>query len=51
MFGLGLGLALGLGLRLSGGSGNSDKKPRNYRHCYYQHLWVVIPIVGNSANW
>ena len=27
------------------GSGNSDQKPRNY-----QHLWVLIPKVGNSDD-
>ena len=61
-YGLGYGLELGLGLALEiglcGGSGNSDReplgsrnsaqKPRNYQHSYHQHLWVVIPEVGNS---
>ena len=56
-----VGLALELGLGLSGrsrnsdrellGSGNSNQKPRNYQHCCYQHLWVVIPKVGNSDDW
>ena len=59
--GLGYGLGYGLGLGLSGrrgnsdreplGSGNSDQKPRSCQHCYYQHLWVVIPKVGNSDDW
>ena len=58
---LALASALELGLGLSGrsgnsdreplGSGNSDQKPRNYQRCYYQHLWVVIPKVGNSDDW
>ena len=33
------------------GSVNSDQKPRNYQHCYYQHLCLVIPKVGNSDDW
>ena len=57
----GLELALELGIGLSGrsrnsdrkplGNANSDQKPRNYQHCYYQHIWVVIPKVGNSDDW
>ena len=53
---VGLALGLELGLGLSGrsrnsdrellGSENSNQKPRNY-----QHLWVVIPKVGNSDDW
>ena len=64
MLGSGLGFELrfklGLGSGLSDGSGNSDReplangnsdqKPRNCQHCYYQHLWLLIPKVGNSAN-
>ena len=59
--GYGLGYGLELGLRLYGrsrnsdreplGSGNSDQKPWNYQHCYYQHLWAVIQKVGNSDEW
>ena len=61
MLELALGLGLSLELGLCGGSGNSDReplgsgnsaqKPLNYQHCYYQHLWVVIPKVGNSDDW
>ena len=55
MFGLGIAsglrLSLNLGLGLSGGSGNSEQITLNNQRCYNQHLWVLIPKVGNSDNW